>query len=164
MKRILFSIAIMALIFQSCGGSFFSGGSNARDREASTSAIFFEQAKFEKILAMAETEKKPIFVDFYTDWCAPCKWMDKDAFQNESAAKYFNKNVISVKLNAEEGEGIELAQKFKIKAVPTLIYLRPNGTEIERHIGQASASNIVSMAKKAVKTLKDEMKEAEKRK
>lgn len=162
MKRILFSLAVMALIFQSCGGSFFNGSSSARNREASTSAIYFETTKYEKVLAMAQEEQKPVFVDFYTDWCAPCKWMDKDAFQNESAARYFNKNMISIKLNAEEGEGVELSEKFNIKAVPTLIYLRPNGTEIERHIGQASASSIISMAKKAVKTLKDEMKEAEK--
>ncbi len=150
------------LIFQSCGGGYLGSGSS-KNRESSTSAIYFEEVKYEKVMAMALEEQKPVFIDFYTDWCAPCKWMEKDAFQNESAAKYFNKNVISIKLNAEEGEGVKLAQQFNIKAVPTLIYLKPDGQEISRHIGQASAANIISMAKKAVKLLKDEREAAKKK-
>ena len=40
-------------------------------------------------------------VDIYTDWCGPCKLMDKNTFQNSDVAQYLNNNFYAVKFNAE---------------------------------------------------------------
>ena len=40
-------------------------------------------------------------MDVYTDWCGPCKLMDKNTFQNEDVANYLNENYYAVKFNAE---------------------------------------------------------------
>ena len=37
----------------------------------------------------------------YTDWCGPCKLMDKNTFQNQEVAKFLNDNFYAVKFNAE---------------------------------------------------------------
>ena len=159
------TILVTIIIFSSCGYSGGIGGvSSSKQRELSKSKIYFEDAKMEKIQNLAVEEIKPIFIDFYTDWCAPCKWLEKDAFETETAANYFNKNLVNKKVNAEKGEGIELAQQHNVKAYPTMIFLRPNGQEISRHVGTTTASSLVSMAKKAVQLLENEKKAAEAKK
>lgn len=157
MKKQIVYLGLMSLfLFYSCGFSVGGGGRGSSKKRANTKyKIYFEQAKYEKVLSLATEEQKPIFLDFYTDWCAPCRWLEKDAFENESAARYFNKNLVSLKINAEKGEGVELAQQFKVRAFPTLIYLKPNGQEISRHVGLTSANHIISMAKKSVKVIDD---------
>lgn len=46
-------------------------------------------------------KKKKIFIDVYTDWCGPCKMLDRNTFSHPVIAKYLNENFIPVKLNAE---------------------------------------------------------------
>ena len=61
-----------------------------------------------------------VFVDFYTDWCGPCKVMAKDVFPQKQVGDYFNAKFVCLKLNAEK-EGRELAKRFKVTAYPTFI-------------------------------------------
>lgn len=53
--------------------------------------------------AMAAQKKnpKPIFMDVYTDWCGPCKMLDKNTFSNKEVADYINANFYAVKFNGE---------------------------------------------------------------
>jgi thioredoxin-related protein len=44
---------------------------------------------------------KPIFMDVYTDWCGPCKALDKNTFHDPAVVEYINKNYYAVKFNAE---------------------------------------------------------------
>ena len=47
-------------------------------------------------------------MDIYTDWCGPCKLMDKNTFQNQEVAKFVNNNFYAVKFNAEGPNKIKL--------------------------------------------------------
>jgi thioredoxin-related protein len=47
-----------------------------------------------------------LFIDVYTDWCGPCKLMDKLTFHDEEVAHYVNENFIPVKFNAESKESV----------------------------------------------------------
>jgi thiol:disulfide interchange protein len=154
--------SLVTIIYLSgCIPSGEMGDYSSRKRETSTSKIYFEDTKMDKIKEVATGELKPIFLDFYTDWCAPCRWLEKDVFEEETTAKYFNANLINKKVNAEKGEGVELAQQHAIKAYPTMIFLHPNGSEISRHVGMITASDLIAMAKKAVELLEAEKKAAE---
>ena len=59
----------------------------------------------EAIEAQKENPKK-IIIDVYTDWCGPCKLMDKNTFQNRDVAAYISKHYYAVKFNAEGNESI----------------------------------------------------------
>jgi thiol:disulfide interchange protein len=63
--------------------------------------IKFATGSWNDILVQAKAENKPIFVDFYTEWCGPCKMMSKQVFTDKEVAKYYNTNFISVKINEE---------------------------------------------------------------
>lgn len=47
-----------------------------------------------------------LFVDIFTDWCGPCKFLDKYTFQNQEVSSYVNENFIPVKFNAELKESV----------------------------------------------------------
>ena len=55
--------------------------------------------------AQKENPKK-ILMDAYTDWCYPCKLMDKNTFGNQDVAKFINENFYAVKFDAEGEEEV----------------------------------------------------------
>jgi thioredoxin-related protein len=61
---------------------------------------------FNEAIEAQKKTPKPIFMDVYTDWCGPCKMLDKNTFQNPAVADYVNQNYYAVKFNAEGTESI----------------------------------------------------------
>lgn len=55
----------------------------------------------DEALAAQKKKPKPIFMDVYTDWCGPCKMLDKNTFQTKEVSEYISKNYYAVKFNAE---------------------------------------------------------------
>ena len=62
----------------------------------------------DEALAAQKKKPKPIFMDVYTDWCGPCKMLDKNTFQTKEVSEYISKNYYAVKLDAESKENITL--------------------------------------------------------
>ena len=59
---------------------------------------------FDEALALQKKQgkkAKPIFMDVYTDWCGPCKLLDKATFNDPEVVKILNESFIPVKFNAE---------------------------------------------------------------
>jgi len=61
---------------------------------------------FNQALELQKKEPKKIFMDVYTEWCGPCKMLDKMTFHNPDVVKYVNENYYAVKFNAEGNENI----------------------------------------------------------
>ena len=110
--------------------------------------VFLPNDDLDAALAMAKAEKKPVFIDFYADWCAPCKVLDDGVFHDYDVAEFMNKNVINLKVNIEKGNGAALKQKMWVSALPTLLFLYPNGQEI----GRKEALPLIADFKKMMKT------------
>ena len=55
----------------------------------------------DEALSAQKKKAKPIFMDVYTDWCGPCKMLDKNTFHDKEVAAYINANYYAVKFNAE---------------------------------------------------------------
>lgn len=58
-------------------------------------------------LVAQKKNPKPIFMDVYTDWCGPCKMLDKNTFSDKTVVDYITANYYPVKFN---GEGNEVVQ------------------------------------------------------
>lgn len=99
-----------------------------------------------KAIRKAEKENKLIFVDGYTTWCGPCQWMDANVFVDPQVSKFFNDTFINVKMNLEDGKGIEFAEKYKPQAFPTFYFLTPTGEIQHMALGSYSSQELIQIA------------------
>jgi len=111
--------------------------------------IKFKHINWAEVQEEAKSENKMIFIDCYTTWCGPCKKLSKEIFPQEIVGEYFNENFISIKVDMEKGEGIELRNKFKVNAFPTMLFISKEGKEIHRIVGYFAADKLIAQAKKA---------------
>jgi len=75
----------------------------------------------------------PVLVDFYADWCGPCKMMEP--IIEELAEEMKNDNIKISKLNVDEAQAT--AEKYGVMSIPTTIIFK-NGLETERLVGLQS--------------------------
>jgi tetratricopeptide (TPR) repeat protein len=87
----------------------------------------------------ADAERKPVMIDFITDWCRWCDTLDLHTYSNEKVAEFINSNLVPIKIDAEKGEGIAIAKKYGVAAYPTIIVIKANGEEIDRILGYVPA-------------------------
>jgi thioredoxin len=81
----------------------------------------------------------PVLVDFYADWCGPCKVMAPAV--DELAAKYQGRALIA-KLNTDHAQ--EISQSFGIRGIPTTIVFE-KGRELRRQSGAMPLSALEAM-------------------
>ena len=87
---------------------------------------------------------KPVLVDFWAEWCAPCRMLAPTV---EAVAQQFSETANVVKLNVDDNPST--AQRYGIKGIPTLILFR-EGKEVERVVGATSKESITRMIDKYV--------------
>ena len=80
---------------------------------------------------------KPALVDFWAEWCGPCKMIAP--LLDEAAAEYVDKMSI-VKLNVDESPNI--AQKFGIRSIPTLMLFKDGAVQAQK-LGAMSKSQLI---------------------
>lgn len=83
-------------------------------------------------------EDKPVLIDFYADWCGPCKMLSPvvEEIANE------NENIKVVKLNVDEAQ--DLAIQYGVMSIPTLVVIK-NGEETNRNVGVISKEEILQL-------------------
>jgi len=112
----------------------------------------------EQAMEAQKKEPKKIFMDVYTDWCGPCKLLDKNTFQNPDVSRYISENYYAVKFNAEGQEEIQFfdqtytnpnfdpnrngrnathqfTQFLGVKGYPTMVFFSENGDPIMPVVG-----------------------------
>lgn len=102
------------------------------------------------VLDMAASKEKLVFVDFYTTWCLPCKLMDEDVFTDKGISQLMNDNFINYKIDAEKGNGPNLALLYQVNVFPTLLFLDEKGRVLVRKEGAAYQTELRSLAEEAM--------------
>ncbi|MGN6417052.1 MAG: thioredoxin family protein [Pseudobacter sp.] len=122
---------------------------------AQDKGLQFFHGSWAELKAEAKRTNKLIFVDVYTDWCGPCKKMVALVFPLKEVGDKYNPGFINYKLDAEKGEGPELAKQFSVQGFPTYLYLNSDGDLIHRGIGYFEADKFNKNADIAISSAND---------
>jgi thioredoxin-related protein len=135
MKNIIrLSLIVLALIF-------------LYNLKVSAEEINFEKGTFKEVLAKAKSENKILMIDFFTDWCKWCVELDKKVYTDNEVAGFANTKQVNWKIDAEKGEGIDLAKKYAVSGYPTIVFVDGNGDEIDRIVGYMPAKDFLKRIK-----------------
>ncbi len=135
-SRIMWSVVCIMLLCTSMSG--FSQG------------IEFFKGTFNEALTKASNEGKLVFVDFYATWCGPCKQMAEKVFPDEELGKYMNEKFVCLQIDVEkEGWQKEVAEKYNVTVLPTLVFFKLDSTVASRLAGAREKAELLNAAKVA---------------
>ena len=84
-------------------------------------------------------QDKPVLVDFFAEWCGPCKMMSPILKEVKSA---FGDKISIIKIDVDKNQ--PLAAKYQVRGVPTLI-LYKSGKQVWRQSGAIQKNELVSI-------------------
>jgi len=142
MKKLMVMLAVVAISLQSCNssqaknnGNESTGGEKPAAAVSASNAAEGGTVKLTKAKFLAEVwdyenspkewkykGKKPALIDFYADWCGPCRTA---APILEELAKEYNGKVVIYKIDTQVEQ--ELASVFGIQGIPAFLYIPVNG-------------------------------------
>jgi thioredoxin-related protein len=107
-----------------------------QDRKAQIEWLDFDDG-----LARARSTRRPIMINFYTDWCVYCKKLDRETLQDPEVARTLGSAFVAIRLNAENGKGrltyrgksfshAEFSRYFGVTAFPSIAFLNDKGEPI----------------------------------
>lgn len=110
---------------------------NESKEEESMNVVKVNDSTFEQEVLNSNI---PVLIDFYADWCGPCKMLSPTV--DEVASE--NDDIKVVKIDVDESQ--EVAIKYQIMSIPTLVVIK-NGKEVNRSVGVIDKEEILSMIK-----------------
>ncbi|MCA9707467.1 MAG: thioredoxin family protein [Myxococcales bacterium] len=106
-----------------------AAGPGVRPDGEIVSAVDWFHGTLEQALAQAKAEGKLVFMDVGAYWCPPCRRLDEEVFVRPEIGEHLRRGYVALHVDAEKGEGPELAERYRIQAFPTMVVLEPAGVE-----------------------------------
>lgn len=126
--------------------------------------ITFEHGlNWSQIKEKAKKENKFIFVDLFTTWCGPCKYMSATVFPQTKVGDFFNSKFVNTKIQMDKTdkdseevkawyeEAERFGKDYKIAAYPTFLIFNPQGELVHRMVGGGDADEFIERSKDALK-------------
>ncbi|KAF5373812.1 hypothetical protein D9758_000740 [Tetrapyrgos nigripes] len=99
---------------------------------------------FQRVTSSADSEGRLVLVDFYADWCKPCHMLSpilEDISKDPDVKSGSGRPIDVVTVNTESDEGFQLGQRYKVRALPTVIAFR-DGKDVMQFVGALPATGV----------------------
>jgi len=86
----------------------------------------------DQIVSEAQRSSKPVIIDFYADWCTPCRELDEVTFHHAEVVKQAKRNFVMIKIDLTRKSNLvheNLLRQYGVKGVPTVVFLDRQGKE-----------------------------------
>jgi len=150
MFRFTCSLILISSLLISCSTGKNASVTPAGEEDDGLLVNFHKNATLVDITEKAASEGKLVFMDIYADWCLPCKLMNEDVYSDKNLSDFLNDNFVSVKVNAEKGNGPNMTVLYNVTSFPGLLFLDENGRVLERKEGAAYHTELRQMAERAL--------------
>ena len=90
----------------------------------------------------------PTVIDFYADWCQPCKQLDSALAKVKTT---YSERVTFMRVDVDDPNSQPLMDQYDVSPIPTMVFLNPDGEVASYSIGFTSESNIASSINKILK-------------
>lgn len=104
-------------------------------------------------LQAAIAEQRPVIIDFFADWCIPCKELDKFTFTDSRVIELSRQfTMLKADLTKQQDPAVQALQKrYRIRGVPTVVFLGPGGEELSavRVVSYVNADDFLNRMQKA---------------
>jgi len=99
-------------------------------------------------LASAKSAGRPVVIDFYADWCLPCKELDHKTFTDAKVIGELDRfERVKADLTVpSDATTVALTDQYKIVGVPTILFLDASGKEVSRLVGFEPADKFLQRA------------------
>ena len=91
--------------------------------------------------SLSGSSGRPIAVDFWAIWCAPCKLMDETTYRDPAVVEVME-SFVGLKVNADANE--IFVDRYSVDAFPTLLFLDENGNELTRLTGMIESPRLLA--------------------
>lgn len=149
MKKILIlSIAAMPLLVNAQAKKTVKSKPKTETKQTQTGVNFIHKVNnWDAVVAQAKKENKYIFVDCFTTWCGPCKYVSSKIFPMKNVGEFYNKSFVNVKLQIDETAkdnadilasrkvAKEFETKYKISVYPTFLVFDNSGKLVHKFCG-----------------------------
>lgn len=108
----------------------------------------------EGAFARAAMEGKPLIVDFYADWCVACVELDHKTYNRPEVLTRSEKFVnLKMDFTTQTDWTREMAEKYQVLGMPTVIFFNPQGVEVERFVGFKNAAEVSAIMDRVLASL-----------
>lgn len=88
--------------------------------------------ELEHLQQQAQQEDKLFLLYFSADWCAPCRWMEENTFQDPQLSGFLQANYLAAKVDLNNTNNKALQYQFDVDAIPTILVFATNGKLVAR--------------------------------
>lgn len=131
-----------------------------------TGVHFEHELSWSQVQAKAKAENKYIFVDCFTTWCGPCRYMRTVIFPQAEMGNFFNDKFVNIEVQldttSKDNEQVRswyadahaIMTGYSINAFPTYLIFAPDGRALHRIVGGGTVTSFIREVQEAFDTTK----------
>jgi thiol:disulfide interchange protein len=121
-----------AFLLAVCVAVFFGHRPSGRAPVLSDKAMIVRQAEYRAALDESRRTGQPLVLDFYADWCGPCRWMHDNTWSDPRVARAMS-NFVFMPVNVDTNS--ELSGLYGVSGIPHVVIVSPDGRILRSQTG-----------------------------